>query len=498
MSISLFPHNQKAYDSLLEMLETERRACIIHPTGTGKSFIGFKYCEDHPEQSVLWLSPSEYIFKTQCESLAATGAQMPGNVTFMTYAKLSMLAPEELDSLHPDVVVLDEMHRAAAPTWEKPVQSLLSRNPIVIGLTATHIRYLDGQKDTAAAFNMCTASEMTLGEAVVRGILNPPRYVLSIFSYQKDLEKYQRRIKNARNKAVKQAAEEYFEKLRRALENAEGLDKVFEKHLTERTGKYLVFCSNIEHMDEMIAKVPEWFSLIDPQPHVYRAYADDPSTSKAFSAFKADESDHLKLLFCIDMLNEGIHVDDISGVILLRPTISPIVFKQQIGRAMAAGAKQNAVILDIVLNIENLYSISSIQEEMQAAITYYRYLGQYENIINDSFQVIDETRDCKRLFAELEQRLNCSWELMYAEAKKYYSEHGNLMVPKNYKTEAGLSLGLWLNTQRQIYKGKADGFLTDEQIARLNAIGIVWDNYRDLSWEKSYLEGSITFSVGCR
>ena len=488
MSISLFPHNQKAYDSLLETLETERRACIIHPTGTGKSFIGFKYCEDHPEQSVLWLSPSEYIFKTQCESLAATGAQMPGNITFMTYAKLSMLAPEELNSLHPDVVVLDEMHRAAAPTWEKPVQSLLSRNPIVIGLTATHIRYLDGQKDTAAAFNMCTASEITLGEAVVRGILNPPRYVLSIFSYQKDLEKYQRRIKNARNKAVKQAAEEYFEKLRRALENAEGLDKVFEKHLTDRTGKYLVFCSNIEHMDEMIAKVPEWFSLIDPQPHVYRAYADDPSTSKAFSAFKTDESDHLKLLFCIDMLNEGIHVDDISGVILLRPTISPIVFKQQIGRAMAAGAKQNAVILDIVLNIENLYSISSIQEEMQAAITYYRYLGQYENIVNDRFQVIDETRDCKRLFAELEQRLNCSWELMYAEAKKYYSEHGNLMVPKNYKTEAGLSLGLWLNTQRQIYKGKADGFLTDEQIARLNEIGIVWDNYRDLSWEKSYLE----------
>ena len=53
MSISLFPHNQKAYDSLLETLETKRRACIIHPTGTGKSFIGFKYCEDHPEQSVI-------------------------------------------------------------------------------------------------------------------------------------------------------------------------------------------------------------------------------------------------------------------------------------------------------------------------------------------------------------------------------------------------------------------------------------------------------------
>ena len=71
MSISLFPHNQKAYDSLLGMLKTNRRACIIHPTGTGKSFIGFKYCEDHPEQLVLWLSPSEYIFRTQLENLKA-------------------------------------------------------------------------------------------------------------------------------------------------------------------------------------------------------------------------------------------------------------------------------------------------------------------------------------------------------------------------------------------------------------------------------------------
>jgi len=125
MSISLFPHNQKAYEALLDVLEMEHRGCVIHPTGTGKSFIGFQYCEDHPRQAVLWLSPSEYIFKTQCESLRAAGGELPGNITFMTYAKLSMLEPEELNSLHPDVVILDEMHRAAAPTWEKPVQKTI-------------------------------------------------------------------------------------------------------------------------------------------------------------------------------------------------------------------------------------------------------------------------------------------------------------------------------------------------------------------------------------
>ena len=80
------------------------------------------------------------------------------------------------------------------------------------------------------------------------------------------------------------------------------------------------------------------------------------------------------------MLNEGIHLDDISGVILLRPTVSPIVYKQQIGRALSARRKRDTVIFDVVLNIENLYSIGAIEEEMQLAMTYYRSQGREDLI----------------------------------------------------------------------------------------------------------------------
>ena len=492
MAISLYPHNRTAYDASVVMLAETKKAAVIHPTGTGKSFIGFKLCEDNPDKTICWLSPSEYIFQTQLENLkSASDNYEPENICFYTYAKLMLMDETELSKIQPDYIILDEFHRCGAEQWGVGVQRLLALSPNVpvLGLTATNIRYLDKQRDMAdELFDSNIASQMTLGEAVVRGILTPPRYVLSIFSYQKDLEKYQRRIQTAKSKAARQAAEETFEALRRELANAEGLDTVFAKYMTERTGKYLVFCSNAEHMDEMIDKAPEWFQKVDPEPHIYRAYADDPATSKAFAKLKADDSEHLKLLYCIDMLNEGVHVDDVSGVILLRPTVSPIIYKQQIGRALAAGSKRDAVIFDIVLNIENLYSIGTIQQEMQAAITYYSYLGQYGNIVNESFFVIDETRDCKRLFAELERRLNCSWELMLAEAKKYYRKHGDLMVPAKYKTETGLSLGNWLNVQRKIYSGKANGFLTEEQIAQLDALGIVWDNYRNLTWEKSFLE----------
>ena len=58
MPISLFKHNADAYAAALEMLSETGKAAIVHPTGTGKSFIGFKLCEDHPDSLVCWLSPS--------------------------------------------------------------------------------------------------------------------------------------------------------------------------------------------------------------------------------------------------------------------------------------------------------------------------------------------------------------------------------------------------------------------------------------------------------
>ncbi len=57
--IDLFEHNQKAYESAVEMLRETGKAAIIHPTGTGKSFIGFKLCEDNQDKTVCVRAPSE-------------------------------------------------------------------------------------------------------------------------------------------------------------------------------------------------------------------------------------------------------------------------------------------------------------------------------------------------------------------------------------------------------------------------------------------------------
>ena len=498
MAISLFEHNEAAYCAALSMMKKAGKAAIVHPTGTGKSFIGFKLCEDNPNKKICWLSPSEYIFKTQLENLSAVlGGYQPKNIDFYTYARLMNLTDSEIAEIQPDYIVLDEFHRAGAEEWGKGVQKLLKYydNRTILGLSATNVRYLDNQRDMAdELFGGNIASYMTLGEAIVRGILNAPKYVLSVYSCRKSLKKHEERVRRQKSKATRDAAEEYLEELRRSLDKAEGIDEIFKKHITDKNGKYIVFCSDYEHLCEMTEKVPEWFEKIDEAPHIYKAYSEDTSTDEAFAAFKQDSSEHLKLLFCIDMLNEGVHVDDVSGVILLRPTVSPIIYKQQIGRALSASKKTHPVIFDIVLNIENLYSIGSIEDEMQVAIAYYRSRGEGDKIAVDNFRIYDEVKECRSLFNRLNDALSASWDRMYSVAKRYYETHGNLEVEKRYITEEGYALGTWLNTQRLVYAGKSRGILTDEQVEKLNAIGMRWESVKDIAWEKNYFAAKEYFA----
>lgn len=193
--------------------------------------------------------------------------------------------------------------------------SLYSNVP-VLGLSATAIRYLDDHRDMAEElFNGEIASELSLAEAIVRGILTPPKYVLAAYNYQDSLDEYSKKISQKRNKANKDQSYQYFKTLRHSLEKADGLDIVFAKHMKKKDGKYVFFCSDNKHMQEMISLAPKWFHLVDPAPHIYSAYSESPATSKAYRDFIQDESDHLKALFCINMYNEGIHIPGLAGAV---------------------------------------------------------------------------------------------------------------------------------------------------------------------------------------
>lgn len=69
VALCLFEHNEKAYHAVVRMMDQYGKAAIVHPTGTGKSYIAFKLIENNPEKVVIWLSPGAYIFKTRRENL---------------------------------------------------------------------------------------------------------------------------------------------------------------------------------------------------------------------------------------------------------------------------------------------------------------------------------------------------------------------------------------------------------------------------------------------
>lgn len=489
MGLHLFPHNKCAYEAAVRLMEEEGKAAIIHPTGTGKSFIAFQLAIENPTNKILWLAPSEYIYQTQVENLKRTenvSEEQLKNIQFRTYSKL-MMNEDEIDSLHPNYIVLDEFHRCGASEWGKSVEKLLAAYPKarILGLSATNIRYLDGQRDMAAElFDGLIASEITLGEAIAKQILPAPTYVISMYSYQEELKRLQMRIANVKNPAIQKENETILEQLRRTLEQAEGLDQIFARYMKKEGGKYIVFCSSKEHMEEMISHVQQWFHLVDKQPHIYAVYYDNPQTSTAFAQFKADESQHLRLLFCIDMLNEGVHVEDIDGVILLRPTVSPIIYLQQIGRSLAAGKKKQPLIFDIVNNFDSLYTIDSLKEEIENAFDHMSCTEKEREHFMDQFRIIDELKDCRELFAQLTRNLSAGWELYYIAAMEFYQEKGHLRVPKSYVASNGLNLGMWLQTQRRVRAGKIIGNLSQEQIEKLDALGMEWDSGSVRSWNR--------------
>lgn len=81
------------------------------------------------------------------------------------------------------------------------------------------------------------------------------------------------------------------------------------------------------------------------------------------------------------------------------------------------------------------------------------------------------------------------WEEKYRLAKEYYLDHGNLKIPQNY-IKNGISLGLWITTQRQVYAGKRKGNLNETKIKRLEQIGMIWEpeGKKRVPWENYYCE----------
>ena len=503
MDIKLYEHNKEAYEKVQKHLENSNKTCVIHPTGTGKSFISLKFLFDNKDKKCLFMAPTDAIveqIKTHIKDLGLTLDDFP-NLEFCLYA-----SGEKVKNNKYDYIVFDEFHRIGADVWGSNVKSLIdnNKNAKILGVSATPIRYLDDNRDMSKEiFNGDVASHLTLAEAIVKKILPVPNYISSVISFQSDIDKIQKQINNYKNIEEAKKYQKLLDKAKKMLENSEGLDDIFNKNIQNKNGKFIIFCRNLEHMKEMEEKCKDWLKKVNPHIEISEVYSKQGKKINQYNIdyFEKNEKDTLKLLFSIEMLNEGLHVKDIDGVVMFRPTESPIIYLQQLGRALSVGHNDNPLIFDIVNNFNSIDSIIDLKDEVQDLIetikkerqngdenSDYPKNDELIEILN-KFKIFEENKEIIDILQKLDTDTIYTWEDWYALAKEYYEKNGDLEVPKNFKTingykydENGYSLGGWIGNLRTSYKEKK---LSDDRIKLLQDIGMIW-NARADSWNKMY------------
>lgn len=357
-TIKLYEHNQNAYAALLDMLGERDRACIIKPTGTGKFVIIAKMVQDNPDKRFLLLGTNDYMFNDQMANLAEIAPGFtPENLQFMTYSAAMMAARRGEEISGYDVVVADEFHHCGAEEWGKGVTHILDANESakVVGFSATPIRYSDGGRNMAdEMFDGNVAYSMELEEAWLRGILPIPEYIVALYNAPSELEKLAKSITTVRDEAAKKRFQKKYEKLRRALTEAGGVRESIAAYLKKADAKVIVFCPRVAKLREFMLLRREWFGAVNGEIHAYKTVSADPYGSTDFQAFKDDESDALKVLYCVNQLNEAVHVNGVDAIVMVRPTKSPTVFYQQLGRVLSSGGNRTPLVFDLCNNFSSI------------------------------------------------------------------------------------------------------------------------------------------------
>ena len=303
-----------------------------------------------------------------------------------------------------DYIVVDEFHHAVSSTYQRILDYFKPK--FLLGLTATPER-LD-QKDVFALCDYNVPYTITLQEAINKGVLCPFHYY-GIYD-QTDYEV----LPSVRTYTSTQLDSLY-------LFNEKRMELIF-RHYQKRGGKKTIaFCASKAHAHQMT----DYFN----EHHVPSAVLVSGSgSSKERTRILEDlQTGKIQVLFCVDMLNEGVDVPDIDTVLFLRPTQSPVIFLQQLGRGLRkAKGKDHLTVLDFIGNYKScaripqyLYGSSSEENDKNGS-------GKAKPPKPPIDCVIDFDLDLLDLFAQMEKREQKFEDRFLAEVTQLQEELGHV------------------------------------------------------------------------
>lgn len=402
-NINLLPHNEVAYRKVKEKFKISDRACVIHATGTGKSYIIAAIAEDY--NKVLILAPNNYV-------LSELGKTVGSNCKLMTYQGLSIV--DDINFMKSfDLIILDEFHRTGAEVWGEKVKELLDLNPgiKVLGTTATEVR-TDGRNMADEMFEGNVVSRLTLPMAWSQHILKVPTYVTGLYTFDNiEIEMRNKITKSNKSDKEKMVSLAELDSIRLDWINSRGTDSIIKKYINPDSRRIIVFCDKIKYVRKMKDEVRNWIENAGLTIHkIYTVNSKNKNSEKNMIDFEKGNYKGVKVMLAVNMLNEGIHTKDIDSVIMLRPTSSKIIYLQQMGRCMNLSSKTSPVIFDLVDNLSSTSHLYSLSEELRE-LEDKKFLTKkrYELKERVEFSIIDNLTETRQLIEKLSDEFTVTY-----------------------------------------------------------------------------------------
>lgn len=493
-ALSLYAHNEAAYKNVLNDWEEYSSTSVVQATGTGKSKVLLKLAgEFFYNEEKLILAPSNYILdqlKKDKDNWALN------NTTYMTYSKLSRMPDEEIRKIKAKLVCFDEFHRCGARVWSKKVKVLIdhieqNQDSRILGLTATPIRSTADKRNMAdELFNGRISNHISVQEAIVKNILPMPIYVSALYTIEDEIKTLLERVRNSDKTPIeKKKIENQLKNIAVNWEKTHGIVDIIKKYISFKEGKGIIFCENINHLNQMEETVRTWFKRAGFKVKSYCVHSQNESSEEELESFKnANNKNTIHLLFGVNALNEGVHFgSDINFTIFLRQTSSEIIYMQQLGRVLQAGEKGNPIVLDLVCNFKNI-NTKSFYDSFSNTIKKTNKLRKSLNLSNlktteeylEGF-VYDECIELQQVLENITTKLRTTWEDKFHELERMYLSHGKAYLKL---ISAKDKLYIWLNNQRRL---RRDGLLAQYRIDLLDSIEFTWEPVEEF-WELKYSE----------
>ncbi len=355
----LHEHQTEYLESLVEDRRSGKQsALVVLPTGTGKTLIALEDIKHLAEVecpvNALVLVPSlDLVRQWESASLPYTSPNL--NIEVMTYAAVSRkYFNDPPDAYH--YLIVDEAHHAAAPVLKKVIQHYQPK--FVLGLTATDQR-LDAQRleDIFGQYE----EKLDLKQAIEEDLLCQIR----AFRLESSLD-----LSEVRFNGRDYVSADLERRIRVSSRNeliADTLYQYFHTKLPNKSG--LIFCVNIAHAREMARLLKkQGFSAesVDGQ---------DPDRKQKIDGYM---NRYIQFLCTCSLLNEGWDAPHTSVIVMARPTLSKVLYTQQLGRGTRkAPGKEALYVIDVVDHYGSFGDVSNRPWSVHAllGLEYYQPFG---------------------------------------------------------------------------------------------------------------------------